>query len=334
MKLYTGNEALEIVDKARDWLEDDTRLDPLGSEFPTFSRRMHALGAGAISLLRTDLNRAGTFKCRGAFVGASAIEDGLLAVSAGNHSQGVALAARYNDTHANIVIPSSAPLVKQEAPRRLGGDHVTVHIQGRTFDEALEWALSHPELGIMLHPFDNGNVIAGQGTTADDLTRLTKTIPDHVTLTAGGGGLVAGFIRRLDELGNTHTQLHVFEPEGSNSLSQSLIAGEPTEVMSPNQHFGGSAVRKIGAKAFDIIWQYRDRITTYQVTDFAAAKFATEYRRDRHARQDTAPPIEPTSLPQVVGLEQVALRHPGETVTAIITGHNAPLEPLIQSQQN
>lgn len=328
---YTGNEAIAIIDQMREMVDDHTRLDPLEVEFATLNHHLRTRGAGVLSLLYADDNDAGTFKWRGAIVGASGLEADIIAVpSAGNHARGAVLATKILKRRTNVVVPRNAPPAKKEGLYQLGARHLlTVHAKGDDFNQSLDWVYAHPELGTVLHPFDDDNVIAGQGTIADDLMRLAgKNSIDHIVLPVGGGGLLAGITQRLDELGNHHTQLHAIEPEGSTSLSQSLKEGRQVEVATPNQRYGGSAVRKIGDHTFKLIQTYQDRINVHQVTDGDVNSVISDYQFDRRSLwHDTTPALEPTTLVAVAGIEHVVRRYPGESIVVIGTGHNAPLEP-------
>jgi len=325
-----GDAAIEIIDEHRATVNDHTRLDPLETEFNTLAHYLRSLGAGSLHLLYADDNQAGTFKWRGAFNKAAALkEQGVERVvvpSAGNHARGAVLAARHFDLEATIVVPTTAPPAKKEGLRDLWpSTQLRIIAQGDNFNQSLEYALDHPELGIPLHPFDDPDVIAGQGTLADDLDRSTSEPVNHIVVPVGGGGLLAGLAQRLAEQDNTRTQLHAVEPVGSNSLSRSLTAGEPVEVEQPNSRYGGSAVQKIGIETFRIIWENRDRISMHMVSEEAVDATIADYLSDQRDWRWRLATLEPTTIVAVAGLEHVILQRPGESVAVIGTGHNAPL---------
>lgn len=327
-----GDTALEIIDHYRDAVNDHTRLDPLETEFNTLTHCLRSMGAGSLYLLYTDDNEAGTFKWRGAFNKVAALQDQgveeIVVPSAGNHARGAVLAARQFGLRATIVVPVNAPPAKKEGLRDLWPNSNKLRIipEGENFDQSLGYVLDHPELGTLVHPYDDPDIIAGQGTIADDLQGLAAEPIDHVVLPVGGGGLLAGIVDRFHQLNNSHTHVHAVLPAGSDSLSRSFAAGEPVVAEAPNQRYGGSAVRKIGVETFRIIWENRDRITIHNVNEGALDTTIGNYQSDRRDLWHmNTPSLEPTTLVAVAGLEHVVAKHPGESIATIGTGHNAPL---------
>jgi threonine dehydratase len=329
-----GDAAIANIDHYRAVVDDHTRLDPLETEMPTLAHHLYRLGAGALYLLYTDDNEAGAFKWRGAFNKAAALKEAgveeIVVPSAGNHARGAVLAARHFGLRANIVVPTTAPYAKKEGLHELWqSPDLRIFAQGSTFNQSLEYALKHPELGTLFHPYDDTEVIAGQGTIADDIERLAAERIDHVVMPVGGGGLLAGVMQRFHELNNTHTLFHAVEPQGSNSLSRSIEAEKPIAVEAPNQRYGGTAVQKIGQKTFAIIQRYQDRLTIHHTSDEEIAQEHTEYLGDRKDKDhENTPEFEGATLVAISGLTQVvALVHPGESIVVLGTGHNAPLDP-------
>jgi threonine dehydratase len=323
---YTGNEAYRIIDRNRVAVDEHFSVDPLYGEFPSYASQ---LGVAKLYLARSNSNRAGTFKWRGALVGASALQKQgtttIVVPSAGNHARGAVLAAKLLGLRVNIVVPTSAPPAKKEGLCELwDSDQLQIYARGSSFNESLKWTLAHPELGELLHPFDNPNVIAGQGTLVDDI--LAHSQPDHIVVPVGGAGLLAGIVQKLEELGNHHTQLHAIEPEGSNSLSLSLQNGTPTASNNPNMRYGGSAVRQIGDHTFTICLRHRNRIHTHHVREGEVDAVISSYQIDRRDLwRDNTPNLEPTTLVAIAGTAHVAQRYPSETIVVIGTGQNAPL---------
>lgn len=328
--VYTGNEAYEIINRHRNAVDEHFSIDPLYDEFPRFASD---LGATELYLARADVNAAGTFKWRGAIVGASALQeqgiDTYAVPSAGNHARGAVLAAKLlHDMQVNIAVPTSAPPAKKEGLRELWeSDKLRIYAEGDSFNESLEWAQAHPELGTLLHPFDDLNVIAGQGTLVDDIFTAAGDQPiDHIVVPVGGGGLAAGILQRLEELGNYHTQLHAMESTDSNSLSRSLQRGKPTDIEQPNMRYGGSAVRKVGQQTFTLLKKYSHRLHVHQISEDEVDNVIGDYQADRHDlwRNDT-PNLEPTTLVAIAGVAHVVQQHPSESIVVIGTGQNAPL---------
>ncbi|HZG96542.1 MAG TPA: pyridoxal-phosphate dependent enzyme, partial [Mycobacteriales bacterium] len=159
------------------------------------SRQLSKLVGGSVSYKCENLQRAGSFKIRGAYVRISRLTDaerrnGVVAASAGNHAQGVALAASLLGSTSTVFMPEGAPLPKVAATRAYGAEIV---IHGRTVDEALVAAKAHAhEQGkVFIHPFDHPDIVAGQGTIG---LEIIETVPDvrTVVVAIGGGGLAAG----------------------------------------------------------------------------------------------------------------------------------------------
>lgn len=328
---YTGDEAFEVVKKYN--VFEHFAVENLRDEFPSFAHYLEQLGNNTLSLARADDNTAGTFKGAGAMVGAHAfmeadIED-ILVPSAGNHARGSVLAASALGLRAHIVVPETAPPAKKEGLRQLG--ECDIHAVGESFDEALTWANQHAELGSLLHPYDNPNVIAGQGTLVDMMRMHIDTPIDHIVVPIGGGGLAAGIAQRLGELEDSSTHLHVVEATGSHSLSRSLEAGEPTAVEHPNVRYGGSAVRKIGRRSFEILQRFRkqERLHLHHINEESVDALISDYTFDRSINhRTTTPSIEPTSLVAIAAVERIhrQYRDRNAHIMAVATGRNAPLE--------
>jgi threonine dehydratase len=337
IKHYTGDEALEIVKKYQ--VYENFTVENLRDELPSFAHYLQRIGNNALSLARADDNAAGTFKGAGAMVGAHAfmeagIED-ILVPSAGNHARGGVLAANALGLRAHIVVPETAPPAKKEGLRQLG--ECNIHAVGESFDEALAWANQHAELGTSLHPFDDPNVITGQGTLLDYMLAHADTPIDHIVVPVGGGGLAAGIAQRLGELKNSSTHLHVVEATGSHSLSRSLEAGEPTAVEHPNVRYGGSAVRKIGRRSFEILQRFRkqERLHLHHIDEESVDALISDYTFDRSINhRTTTPSIEPTSLVAIAAVERIHRQYRDAHIMAVATGRNAPLETTTPKQRH
>jgi len=331
--LLSGDEAYKIVDAHQDAVDEHFSVEELYGEFPTFARY---LGHSTIHLARLGDNKAGTFKWRGALVGAEALAregaQALVVPSAGNHARGGILAAKILDLPITTIVPESAPPAKKEGLRELlDGSLLDIKVVGASFDESLAYALEHPELGALLHPYDDPNVVRGQGTI---IPKLLETLPGvtDIVLPVGGGGLLAGVRQELDEQGRDDVMVHAIEAQGSNSLSLSLLAGEVATADRPNSKYGGSAVRKMGGHAFAICHGHPG-ITVWQVGDNDVEHVTAMYEQDRADlwRTDT-PNYEPTTLVAVAGLAKVARMYPDKPIVVLGTGHNDSLWPSLKSR--
>ena len=170
----------------------DLAVETPVSPAPKLSQRLNNL----IHLKREDLQPVFSFKIRGAYNCMRQLTDdqkkaGVVAASAGNHAQGVALSASHLGIRSIIVMPTTTPEIKVDSVREKGGEVV---LHGDTFDEACAHAfyLQEKEGMTFIHPYDNPEVIAGQGTVGVELMKQLKTAPDTVFIPVGGGGLAAG----------------------------------------------------------------------------------------------------------------------------------------------
>jgi threonine dehydratase len=326
-----GDAAFGIIEQHRD-IVGELAVEPLEVEFPSFNHYLERMGSGALYLANAHDNTAGTFKVRGALNGMHQLrekgEKKAAVPSAGNHARGAAEAARKLDIETNFVVPTTAPPAKSKGLYELWpGGRLRVFQEGQTFHESLQWLSKHPELGALLHPFDNPDVIAGQGTLVDDIFARVDQI-DHIVVPVGGGGLAAGIAHRLTEKRNKHTKLHLMQPTGSDSMSRSLEVGEISEATSPNMRYGGTAVLKVGKYALEILKKFGPaRLHLHLATDEMVDDLISDYQFDRKllGREGT-PNLEPTTLVAVAGMQRVVQAHPGESVLVVGTGQNAPLD--------
>ncbi len=215
-----------------------------------------------------NLQRTGSFKVRGAYNKIAKLTNeekkrGVIASSAGNHAQGVALAAQKLGIKAVIVMPRHTPLIKVEATRQYGAE---VILSGEVYDEAYQKALELQEKEgyVFIHPFNDEDVIEGQGTIA---LEVMEEIPDAdiIVVPLGGGGLISG-VAAAAKLKNPQIKIIGVEPEGAASAMKSLEKGEVTELSEVSTIADGAAVKKIGNIDFDYIKEYVDEIIT--VSDY------------------------------------------------------------------
>lgn len=321
--LRYGDQARKIIDYTND--EDHFRIEHLEVEFPYLARK---LGGRGVFLARAEDNPAGTFKWRGAMVGAYLLQEegveSIVVPSAGNHARGAVYAARTLDMEAHIVIPTTAPPAKKEGLRELwDSPQLNVHAVGASFNDALDFAVAHPEFGTLLHPFDDPRVASGQGTLVDDILE-SQPNTQHIVVPVGGGGLLSGIRNRLDELDRRDVVVHGVEASGSNSLSQSLARQEVTAATAPNPRYGGSAVRKTGKHTLAVC-MHSANVQLVGVTDETVDSLIEGYAQTRHDLiREATPPYEPTSLVALAGLTQICHNTQGDVVV-VGTGHNAPL---------
>jgi len=247
------------VHAARDLLRDVVRTTPLEG-----SRWLAERVGGPVFLKCENLQRAGSFKIRGAYVrlaGLTAEERarGVVAASAGNHAQGVALAARLLGIRATVVMPQGAPLPKVAATEAYGAE---VRFSGHTVDEALAAALDHAAAtgAVLVHPFDHPDIVAGQGTVG---LEILEQVPDvrTVVVCTGGGGLLAGIALAVKA---TRPDVRVVgvQAESAAAYPASLAAGHPIALERMTTMADGIAVGCPGPVPFGIVRELVDGILT------------------------------------------------------------------------
>lgn len=229
-----------------------------------------------IFLKTENLQITGSFKVRGAYYKMSCLSDdekakGVIACSAGNHAQGVALAAQKNGIHAVICLPDGAPISKVEATKSYGAE---VCLVNGVYDDAYAEALrQRDECGYtFIHPFDDENVIAGQGTIG---LELLEQIPDldAVIVPIGGGGLISGVAFAIKSL-NPNIKVYGVQAAGAPSMYNSIKDGKIECLDSVSTIADGIAVKAPGENTFSIISQYVDEIVTVTDDEISAAILA------------------------------------------------------------
>ena len=224
--------------------------------------------------LKTEnLQVTGSFKVRGAYYKMSRLSPeekarGVVACSAGNHAQGVALAAKKNNIKAVICLPDGAPISKVEATRSYGAEICLVE---GVYDDAYRKAQElRDEMGYtFIHPFDDPDVIAGQGTIA---LELAKQIPDMVAVIVpiGGGGLIAGVAYTLKNL-NPNIKIYGVQAAGAPSMYDSIRQQQILTLGSVKTIADGIAVKQPGSLTYDIVSNYVDEIATVSDDEISAA---------------------------------------------------------------
>lgn len=219
-----------------------------------------------------NLQKTGAFKIRGAFNKIVKLDDtakkkGLIASSAGNHAQGVAYAAKKLGVKATICMPAHTPLIKVDATKQHGADVV---LYGEVYDEAYAKAveLQKSEGYTFVHPFDDEDVIEGQGTIAIE---ILDELPDAdvILVPIGGGGLIAGIACAAKQI-NPNVKIYGVEPEGAASALAAIHEDQVVTLAEANTIADGTAVKTIGNKTFEYIKKYVDGIITvddYELMD-------------------------------------------------------------------
>lgn len=222
------------------------------------------------------LQHTGSFKLRGAYYKISQLSEedkshGVIACSAGNHAQGVALGAKANGIKSLICLPAGAPISKIEATKRLGAEVCLVPgVYDDAYQKALE--LQQEEGYTLIHPFDDLKVIAGQGTIA---LEILEEMPDveAVIVPVGGGGLIAGIAFTLKQL-KPDVKVYGVQAEGAASMYRSVKDGKREHLNSVSTIADGIAVKEPGVNTFEFCEKYVDEIVTVSEDEIAAAILA------------------------------------------------------------
>ncbi|WP_160680524.1 threonine ammonia-lyase [Clostridium sp. C8-1-8] len=254
-KEFTKGQFLEASARIKEVLKD-TKL--------IYSNIFSKESGNEIYIKPENLQVTGAFKIRGAYNKISKLtkedkEKGLITSSAGNHAQGVALAAQKLGVKATIVMPKATPLIKVEATRSFGANVV---LHGDCYDEAYEEAkrLEKENGYTFVHPFNDVDVIEGQGTIAIEIFDEIKDM-DCIIVPVGGGGLISG-IAVAAKLINPNVKIIGVEPEGANAVKLSLEKNKVVSLESVKTIADGVAVKTPGDLNFSIIKEYVDEIVT------------------------------------------------------------------------
>lgn len=227
--------------------------------------------------LKTEnLQETGSFKLRGAYYKISQLTEeekscGIIACSAGNHAQGVAMAATQSGIQSLICMPDGAPISKVEATKQLGAE---VRLVKGAYDDAYATALQLQEDtgATFIHPFDDDEVIAGQGTIGLEILDELEN-PDAVVVPIGGGGLISGVAYAIKHL-NPNVKIYGVQAAGAASMVKSQQEGTPITLDQAETFADGIAVKHPGDITYQLVEQYVDEIVTVSEDEIAAAILA------------------------------------------------------------
>ena len=309
-----------IKDILRARVYDVARETPL-HDAPSLSRRL----ANRVLIKREDLQSVFSFKLRGAYNKiANLPEDlrrrGVIAASAGNHAQGVALAARELGIEALIVMPKTTPDIKVQSVRRLGA---RAELAGNAYDEAYAHAMTRvAETGMtFIHPYDDPEVIAGQGTIAREILHQHKGPLDAIFVPVGGGGLIAGIAAYVKYL-RPEVKVIGVEPDDAACLYHALQSGERIVLDQVGIFADGVAVRQVGEEPFRIARQCVDEVILVNTDEICAAI--------KDIFEDTRSIAEPAGALAIAGLKKYVERSGArdQTLVAVDSGANTNFDRL------
>ncbi|MBI5460900.1 MAG: threonine ammonia-lyase, biosynthetic, partial [Gammaproteobacteria bacterium] len=295
----------------------ETPLEPA----PRLSQRL----GNPVWMKREDLQPVFSFKIRGAYnkiahLSAEECARGVIAASAGNHAQGVALGARKRGVKALIVMPRTTPQIKVAAVRSYGARAV---LHGDSYDEAYEHAVQlATEKGLVfIHPFDDPEVIAGQGTVAMELLRQHTGHPHAIFVPVGGGGLIAGMAAYIKQL-RPEIKIIGVEPDDAPSMQQALAAKRRVVLKQVGIFADGTAVRQVGKETFKLAQRYVDEILLVSADEICAAI--------KDIFDDTRSIVEPSGALAVAGLKKYVERENlrDQELIAINSGANMNFDRL------
>ncbi len=295
----------------------ESPLDPM----PRLSARLD----NELLLKREDLQPVFSFKLRGAYnkianLSQTVAGRGVICASAGNHAQGVALAARKRGIPALIVMPLMTPPIKVQAVVALGGEAL---LHGEIFDAAYEHALklaAERQLAFV-HPFDDPDVIAGQGTIAKEILQQAKGGIDAIFVPVGGGGLIGGIAAYVKAL-FPRTRIIGVEPEDAAAMHDSLREGRRVTLDQVGTFADGVAVRRVGEETFALARKYVDEVVLVGTDEICAAILDTF--------EDTRAVPEPSGALALAGLKKYVARENwrGKRLVAINSGANMNFDRL------
>ena len=277
-------------------------------------------------LKREDLQPVFSFKLRGAYnrmagLTAAELQRGVIAASAGNHAQGVALGAQRLGCTAVIVMPVTTPQVKVRAVAARGAEVV---LHGDNYDAAcLEAQRLAAERGLtFIHPFDDPDVIAGQGTIGLEILRQSSEPPDAIYVAVGGGGLIAGIAAYVKSLWPA-VQIIGVEPVDADAMTRSLACGERVRLAQVGLFADGVAVRQVGEHTFALARRYVDRMVTVDTDEICAAI--------KDVFEDTRSILEPAGALAVAGLKRDVQERQlhGQSLVAVACGANMNFDRLL-----
>jgi threonine dehydratase len=288
---------------------------------PSLTRRV----GSNVWIKREDMQPVFSFKVRGAYnkmahLPASALKRGVIAASAGNHAQGVALAAQTLGYSATIVMPVTTPQIKVDAVRGRGAKVV---LHGDSYDEACEHAraLERRDRLTFVHPYDDPDVIAGQGTIGMELLRQQRQPLHAVFVPIGGGGLISGigsYVKRL----RPEVRLIGVEPVDADAMHRSLNAGRRVRLEQVGLFADGVAVKQVGEETFRLCQKLVDEVILVD-TDATCAAIKDVF-------EDTRAILEPAGALAIAGAKAYLARSSveGVNVIAIASGANMNFDRL------
>ncbi len=307
--------SLEEIYKAQQSIKGVVQATPL-----VFMKNFSEYYNANIYFKREDLQVVRSYKIRGAYnkiqsLSKQQLQNGIVCASAGNHAQGVAFACKKLEVHGTVFMPVTTPLQKIEQVRMFGGNFIEVKLFGDSFDDSQKAAAQFCEVhnSTFVHPFDDLEVIAGQGTVGLEILKDSDEPIDYLFMPVGGGGLASGVASVFNKM-SPITKLIGVEPKGAPSLTVSLEKGENTTLTKIEKFVDGAAVKRIGELTFKFCKDLLDETDTI-CEGLICATILKVYN-------ENALVVEPAGALSIAALEQHKDQIKGKTVVCIVSGGN------------
>jgi threonine dehydratase len=322
----------EFTPRMESWLLDylqrilNARVYDVATESPlNLAQKLSERVGNRVWLKREDTQPIHSFKLRGSYnkmvrLTASELAQGVICASAGNHAQGVALSARRLGCRAVIVMPITTPKLKSDSVRALGGE---VILHGDTYSDAYAYARELESLHgyILVHPFNDPDVIAGQGTIGMEILRQLQHSLHAVFIAIGGGGLISGVAAYIKAV-RPEIKIIGVQSSDSDAMIQSIKAGKIVSLADVGLFSDGTAVKTVGDETF--------RLTRELVDDFVTVDTDAVCAAIKDAFEDTRSILEPAGALGIAGMKQYIAQHnlQGEDLVAITSGANMNFDRL------
>ncbi|MFC3148063.1 threonine ammonia-lyase, biosynthetic [Piscinibacterium candidicorallinum] len=299
----------------------DVAIESPMEHAPQLSARL----GNQIHFKREDQQPVFSFKLRGAYnkmahLPAASLKRGVIAASAGNHAQGVALGAQRLGCKAVIVMPVTTPQVKIDAVKARGAEVV---LHGDSYSDAYQHAvlLEKKHKLTFVHPFDDPDVIAGQGTVGMEILRQHQGPLDAVFVAIGGGGLISGVAAYIKQV-RPEVRIIGVQTEDSDAMAQSVAAGKRVQLQDVGLFSDGTAVKLVGGETFRLVQKYVDEFVRVNTDEVCAAI--------KDVFTDTRSVLEPAGALAVAGAKKWVEQHRarGKTLVAIACGANMNFDRL------
>lgn len=317
---------VDSIEKARERLRSVVRHTPL-----EYNEQLSERYQCHIWLKREDLQYGRSYKIRGAYnfmrsTPKEELQDGVVAASAGNHAQGVAIGCTNLEVKGTIYMPKTTPQQKVEKVKKYGGQFVEVVLSGDTFDDAYAEAckFADKQAKLFIHPFNDPRIIQGQGTIAAEILEDATEPIDYVFTALGGGGMTAGVGSYFKKV-SPYTKIIATEPEGAPSMREALKAGQPVQLERIDKFVDGASVGKVGDLTFKICQKLLSEVVL--VPEGKACTTILEmYNQD-------AMVVEPAGALPIAALDYKKEAIQGKNVVCIIGGSNNDIERMAEIKE-